>query len=32
VYGRNENVPIPSGKDKDLVALSLQFMMIQEQK
>ena len=32
VYGRTENLPIPSGKDKDLVALALQFMLIQEQQ
>jgi len=32
VYTRNENLPIPSGKDKDLVAIALQFMLIQEQQ
>lgn len=31
VYGRTENLPIPSGKDEDLVRLALQFMMIQTQ-
>ena len=31
VYTRNENLPIPSGKDKDLVGIALQFMLIQEQ-
>lgn len=31
VYTRLENVPIPAGKDEDLVRLALQFMLIQTQ-
>ena len=31
VYGLTETVPIPSGKDEDLIRLSLQFMLLQTQ-
>ena len=31
VYGLTETVPIPSGKDEDLLRLSLQFMLLQTQ-
>jgi hypothetical protein len=31
VYGLTETVPIPSGKDEDLIRLSLQFMLLSTQ-
>ena len=31
VYGLTETVPIPSGKDEDLIRLALQFMLLQTQ-